>query len=212
MEELINKTINYIEDFFKEDYSGHDFYHSLRVYKLAKKIAENEQCDLEIVCLSALLHDVDDYKLVGEQTDKYQNAKKFLKSLNYHNSRIDLICHIISQVSFKGNNIITPDTIEGKIVQDADRLDAIGAIGIGRTFTYSGNHNIPMHIPNMPYRTNMNEKSYKVASSTINHFYEKLLKLKELMNTKKGKEMAIHRHEFMEKYLKEFYDEWEMKN
>lgn len=212
MEELINKTINYIEDFFKEDYSGHDFYHSLRVYKLAKKIAENEQCDLEIVCLSALLHDVDDYKLVGEQTDKYQNAKKFLKSLNYPNSRIDLICHIISQVSFKGNNIITPDTIEGKIVQDADRLDAIGAIGIGRTFTYSGNHNIPMHIPNMPYRTNMDEKSYKVASSTINHFYEKLLKLKELMNTKKGKEMAIHRHEFMEKYLKEFYDEWEMKN
>ena len=141
-----------------------------------------------------------------------KNAKKFLKSLNYHNSRIDLICHIISQVSFKGNNIITPDTIEGKIVQDADRLDAIGAIGIGRTFTYSGNHNIPMHIPNMPYRTNMDEKSYKVASSTINHFYEKLLKLKELMNTKKGKEMAIHRHEFMEKYLKEFYDEWEMKN
>lgn len=211
MENLINKTIEYVKKFFEKDYSGHDFYHTLRVYNLAKSIAESEKCDIELVCLGALLHDVDDYKLVGEEKEPFNNLKNFLKKQNYSNERIEQICHIVSQVSFKGKNII-PDTIEGKIVQDADRLDAIGAIGIARTFTYGGSCKRPMHIPNKNYKKNMSSKEYyKNLGTSINHFYEKLLKLKDFMNTETAKNMAIHRHEYMQKFLQEFYDEWEGK-
>ena len=209
MEDLINKTIIYVKKLFEEDFSGHDFYHTLRVYNLSKHIAETEKCDIEIVCLAALLHDVDDYKLFGKQIESFKNAKTFLKNENYPENKIETICHIISQVSFKGNDTVTPDTIEGKIVQDADRLDAIGAIGIGRTFAYHGNHNLPMYIPNMKHKENMSaEEYYKNMGTAINHFYEKLLKLKDLMNTETAKNIAKHRHEYMEMFLKEFYDEW----
>lgn len=202
---LIEETINYVKEFFEEDFSGHDFYHTLRVYNLAKTINKKEGGNQEIIELSALLHDVDDYKLVGNQQEKFYNAKDFLRKHNYPEEYIKEICHIISQVSFKGNNTITPDSLEGKIVQDADRLDAIGAIGIARTFTFSGNHNIPMHIPgSMP-----KEEYYGMAKTTINHFYEKLLKLKDLMNTNTAKEIAESRHQYMEKYLEEFYLEWD---
>lgn len=212
MESLINKAIAYVEDFFKEDFSGHDFYHTLRVYNLAKYIAKNEKCDMEIVCLGALLHDVDDYKLVKQQGEPFKNAKSFLREENYSEEKIEKICNIISQVSFKGKDTVIPDTIEGKIVQDADRLDAIGAIGIGRTFAYGGNRKIPMHIPNLQYQENMSAgEYYENVGTTINHFYEKLLKLKDLMNTDTAKKMAKHRHEYMEMFLKEFYEEWEGK-
>ena len=188
------------------------FYHTLRVYNLAKYITKFEECDIELVYLGALLHDVDDYKLVGKEKEPFYNAKTFLKSLGYSNKKIEQICHIISQVSFKGKDTVVPDTIEGKIVQDADRLDAIGAIGIGRTFAYGGSHKIPMHIPNMEYKENMSaEEYYENVGTTINHFYEKLLKLKDLMNTETAKNMAKHRHEYMQEFLKEFYDEWEGK-
>ena len=181
MESLINKAIAYVEDFFKEDFSGHDFYHTLRVYNLAKYIAKNEECDMEIVCLGALLHDVDDYKLVKQQGEPFKNAKSFLREENYSEEKIEKICNIISQVSFKGKDTVIPDTIEGKIVQDADRLDAIGAIGIGRTFAYGGNRKIPMHIPNLQYQENMSAgEYYENVGTTINHFYEKLLKLKNM--------------------------------
>lgn len=212
MENIIDKTIEYVKDFFEKDFSGHDFYHTLRVYNLAKYITKFEECDIELVYLGALLHDVDDYKLVGKEKEPFSNAKTFLKSLGYSNKKIEQICHIISQVSFKGKDTVVPDTIEGKIVQDADRLDAIGAIGIGRTFAYGGSHKIPMHIPNMEYKENMSaEEYYENVGTTINHFYEKLLKLKDLMNTETAKNMAKHRHEYMEDFLKEFYDEWEGK-
>lgn len=211
MENIIEKTIEYIKDFFKEDFSGHDFYHTLRVYKLAKCIAKSEECDIELVCLSALLHDVDDYKLVGKEKEAFSNLKSFLKSQNYSNEKIEQICNIVSQVSFKGKSII-PDTIEGKIVQDADRLDAIGAIGIGRAFAYGGSRNRPMHNPDMRPRENMSSKEYyESVGTTINHFYEKLLQLKDLMNTETAKNIANHRHKYMEEFLKEFYDEWEGK-
>ncbi len=207
---IIDKAISYVKKFFEEEFSGHDYYHTLRVYNLAQYIANVEKCDKEIVLLSALLHDVDDYKIVGKEAEPFYNAKKFLKSENYPENKIEIICHIISQVSFKGKNKVTPDTIEGKIVQDADRLDAIGAIGIARAFTYGGNHKIPIHIPNMDYKEEMTEEEhYKNVGTTINHFYEKLLKLKDLMNTDTAKKMAIHRHEYMKTFLKEFYDEWD---
>ena len=212
MENIIDKTIKYVKDFFEKDFSGHDFYHTLRVYNLAKYITKFEECDIELVYLGALLHDVDDYKLVGKEKEPFYNAKTFLKSLGFSNKKIEQICHIISQVSFKGKDTVVPDTIEGKIVQDADRLDAIGAIGIGRTFAYGGSHKIPMHIPNKKYKENMSaEEYYENVGTTINHFYEKLLKLKDLMNTETAKNMAKHRHEYMQEFLKEFYDEWEGK-
>lgn len=212
MENIIDKTIEYVKDFFEKDFSGHDFYHTLRVYNLAKYITKFEECDIELVYLGALLHDVDDYKLVGKEKEPFYNAKTFLKSLGLSNKNIEQICHIISQVSFKGKDTVVPDTIEGKIVQDADRLDAIGAIGIGRTFAYGGSHKTPMHIPNMEYKENMSaEEYYENVGTTINHFYEKLLKLKDLMNTETAKNMAKHRHEYMQEFLKEFYDEWEGK-
>ena len=208
--EIIDKTIEYVKEFFKNDFSGHDFYHTLRVYNLAKYISKTEKCDVELVCLGALLHDVDDYKLVGHGKVPFYNAKTFLKNLEFSDEKIESICHIISQVSFKGTDSVVPDTIEGKIVQDADRLDAIGAIGIGRTFAYGGSHKTPMHIPNMEIKENMSaEEYYKNVGTTINHFYEKLLKLKDLMNTETAKKMAHHRHEYMQEFLKEFYDEWE---
>ena len=210
MQDIIEKTIMYVKDFFENEFSGHDFYHTLRVYNLAKQIANNEECDKELVCLAALLHDVDDYKLVGQETEPFCNAKSFLRSENYPEDNLEKICHIISQVSFKGKDTVTPDTIEGKIVQDADRLDAIGAIGIARTFAYGGSHKTPMHIPNMEYKEDMTaEEYYSNVGTTINHFYEKLLKLKDLMNTETAKKLANHRHEYMETFLKEFFDEWE---
>ena len=210
MNDIIDKTLIYVKDFFANEFSGHDFYHTLRVYNLAKYISDKERCDKEVVCLAALLHDVDDYKIVGKEADPFYNAKNFLRGENYSENNIERICHIISQVSFKGKDTVRPDTIEGKIVQDADRLDAIGAIGIARTFAYGGNHKIPMHIPNMEHKDDMTaEEYYSNVGTTINHFYEKLLKLKDLMNTETAKNLANHRHEYMETFLKEFYDEWE---
>lgn len=209
---IIDNAIAFVKKFFENEFSGHDFYHTLRVYNLAKSIAENEECDKELVYLGALLHDVDDYKLVGKEAEPFSNAKKFLNGEDYPADRIEKICHIISQVSFKGKDTVTPDTIEGKIVQDADRLDAIGAIGIARTFAYGGNHNTPIYDPEIEYKEDMSaDEYYKNAGTTINHFYEKLLKLKDLMNTETAKKMAEHRHEYMEEFLKEFYDEWEGK-
>ncbi|MBQ7667969.1 MAG: HD domain-containing protein [Clostridia bacterium] len=212
MENIIDDAIKFAEDFFKNDFSGHDFYHTLRVYNLAKYILTFEKGDNELVLLSALLHDVDDYKLVGKQEEKFINAKTFLRSKNYDEERIEKICHIISQVSFKGKDTVTPDTLEGMVVQDADRLDAIGAIGIGRTFAYSGNHNTPMHIPGAKFNFDMNATEYyNTTRTTINHFYEKLLKLKDMMNTNTAKKMAEHRHKYMEDFLTEFYAEWDGK-
>ena len=212
MENIIDKTIEYVKDFFEKDFSGHDFYHTLRVYNLAKYITKFEECDIELVYLGALLHDVDDYKLVGKEKEPFYNAKTFLKSLGLSNKNIEQICHIISQVSFKGKDTVVPDTIEGKIVQDADRIDAIGAIGIARTFTYGGSIKRPMYIPNINPKENMSSKEYyENVGTTINHFYEKLLKLKDFMNTETAKNIANQRHKYMEEFLKEFYDEWEGK-
>ena len=210
MDNLIENTIEYVKEFFAKEYTGHDFYHTLRVYNMAKKIAEHEKCNEELVYLGALLHDVDDYKLVGQEDEPFKNAKTYLRSQGVSETRIEQICHIISQVSFKGNDSVVPDTIEGMIVQDADRLDALGAMAIIRTFTFGGSHNRPIHIPELKPRENMSEDEYyKYNGTSINHFYEKVLKLKDLMNTQTAKNIAIHRHKYVEDFLEEFYGEWE---
>ena len=135
---IIDKAIKFVKEFFKNDCSGHDYYHTIRVYELAKKIAEKKNADIELTSLIALLHDVDDCKLVGEDGKSFKNTKNFLQSNEINEDRINLICGEISNISFKGTGKNTPDTLEGKIAQDADRLDALGAIGIARTFAYGG--------------------------------------------------------------------------
>ena len=205
---LINKTIEKAKEFFENEFSGHDYWHTLRVYNVAKTIAEKEKCDIEIVCLAALLHDFDDAKITNS-TAKLENATKWLKENHYPSKRINWIKEIINSVSFKGTDTKIPETLEGKIVQDADRLDALGAMGIARTFAYGGSKGREMWNPNEPYVENMNEKEYRNNNgNTINHFYEKLLKLKDMMNTDTAKEIAEHRHQYMEDYLEEFFSEW----
>lgn len=207
---LFEKVSSYIKEKFKNDYSGHDYYHSLRVYKLATSICNEENADLEIVQLAALLHDVDDYKLFGGSVGNYTNAENFLKSINIPHSKIQSICEIIASISFKGTDTKIPDSLEGKIVQDADRLDAIGAIGIARAFAYGGSKNRSIYIPSEKPHENMNFEEYsKLEGTTINHFYEKLLKLENLMNTNTGKTLAKSRHKYMEDFLDEFFYEWD---
>lgn len=176
---------------------------------MAKTISEKEGGNQEIIVLAALLHDVDDYKIIGENGIPFYNAKTFLKNNNVDEDEIAEICNVISTISFKGVDTVAPTSIEGKVVQDADRLDAIGAIGIGRTFAYGGKVGRPMHNPDIKYNENMTaEQYYKNVGTSINHFYEKLLKLKELMNTETAKKMAESRHIYMENFLNEFYKEW----
>lgn len=210
MENTIKNAINYIEEFFQNEYSGHDFYHSMRVYKLAKTIAEKESADIGIVSLAALLHDVDDRKLSPDTHEKKENAVTFLKGEKVPDSVITRICNIIEAVSFAGQDSKIPNTVEGKCVQDADRLDALGAIGIAQTFAYGGNHNRDIYNPHIPPKLDMTKDEYaKHDSTSINHFYEKLFVLKDLMNTEYAKKIAEKRENYMKAYIEEFKMEWD---
>lgn len=210
MGQRIEEAIAFVKNIFEFDYSGHDFYHTLRVYHTATTIAKEEGAELEIVQLAALLHDVDDIKLSKATHTEKKNAVTFLKSQNIDEAMITRICDIIECVSFAGSGSQVPDTLEGKVVQDADRLDAIGAIGIARTFAYGGNRKRPMHIPDIAPKTNMTKEEYQNYQSTsINHFYEKLLLLKDMLNTSEGKRIADHRHAYMQEFLTEFFEEWD---
>ena len=186
-EKIIENTIYYIEDLFRTNAGGHDAGHTLRVYRNALLIAENEQdCDTLIVALAALLHDADDHKLFFTQ-DK-ANARAFLERNQVPQETINRICQVIDSVSFSRNKGRPPGTLEGKIVQDADRLDAMGAVGIARTFAYGGEHE-------------------RAMQESVQHFYDKLLRLKGLMNTETGKQMAEKRHAFLEQFLEEYKQE-----
>lgn len=210
MDTLIKAAIDYVKDFFKNDSSGHDYFHTLRVYRLAQTIASQYEVDETIISLAALLHDVDDVKLSNETSKNKSNAIGFMKLHNVDNKIIEEVISIINEVSFKGTDSVVPKTLEGKIVQDADRLDAIGAIGIARAFAYGGSRNRVMYDPDEAPKLKMKEDEYfNHVSTTINHFYEKLLLLKDMMNTDVAKKMAESRHQFMENYLKEFYSEWD---
>ena len=184
---------------------------SMRVYRLAIEIAEQENADMLIVQLAALLHDVDDVKLSPETHETKRNAVRFMKNSGVDDKVIASVCKIIDEVSFAGIDSVVPSTIEGKCVQDADRLDAMGAIGIARTFAYGGSKGRRIHDPDIKPMTNMNKADYNQNhnSTSINHFYEKLLLLKDMMNTETAKKMAMHRQAVMKEYLVEFMAEWE---
>jgi len=204
------RVLEFVRNTFQDDYSGHDYFHTLRVYKMAMRIAEQENADLLTVRLAALLHDVDDIKLSPETYENKDRAVEFLRKHSISEAMIKTICSIIDEVSFRGTDSITPKTIEGKCVQDADRLDAMGAIGIARAFTYGGNHNRIIYDPDIKPTANMNAEKYqRHISTTINHFYEKLFLLKDLMNTDTAKKIAEQRESYMKTYLSEFLDEWE---
>lgn len=208
--EIIARATAYVKEKFENEYSGHDWFHTLRVFRTATRIAEAEGADLETVQLAALLHDVDDRKLSPETYAEQKNARNFLAENGVEESVICEICRIISEVSFVGSDSVVPSTLEGKCVQDADRLDAIGAIGIARAFAYGGNHNRLMYHPDIAPNPNMSKEEYvKSNSTTVNHFYEKLFKLTDMMNTDTAKQIAMERDEYMKAFIAEFLNEWE---
>ena len=206
---IISNAIEYIRDFFASDFTGHDFSHSMRVFRTASHLASAEGADLFISEISALLHDVDDRKLSPDTSDNLFNARLFLSSYGVDKATEDKICAVIKQISFKGTDTVVPDTLEGKCVQDADRLDALGAVGIARAFSYGGAHHRAMHNPEIKPSLNMNEQEYFSAEgTTINHFYEKLFLLKDMMNTESARRIAIERDAFMHSFVEEFLYEW----
>jgi len=212
-EEIITKTKKYLEKLFKSESSGHDYWHMYRVWKLSKYIAKKESnVDMFTLELAALLHDIADWKFHdGDEEAGPRAARKWLESLGVDNKVIEHIEDIIRNISFKGAGVKTKlDTIEGQIVHDADKLDAIGAIGIARTFAYGGSKGRLMYDPDIKPELHNTFEAYKNNSGpTINHFYEKLLLLKDRMFTTTGKVLAKDRHDIMEKFLQEFYAEWE---
>lgn len=208
--QLIESTIAYVKEIFATDFSGHDFFHTMRVYKMATTIAMKENANLQIVQLAALLHDVDDRKLSPETCENKDRAVAFMRSQNLAEEMIETIKQIIGEVSFMGKDSVVPKTLEGKCVQDADRLDALGAMGIARAFAYGGNHNRVMYDPEIKPALNMSKEEYQNhVSTTVNHFYEKLFLLKDMMNTDSAKAIAEHREWYMKEYIDEFMDEWE---
>ena len=188
-DQITCEAMEYIRGLFEGNADGHGAEHSLRVWRNAMMIAESEDCDPRIVSLAALLHDADDYKLFA--TENNANARRFLDAHGVTREDADRICAAVNAVSFSKNKGTRPETAEGRIVQDADRLDALGAVGIARTFAYGGGHGRP-------------------PEDSIAHFHEKLLLLKDMMNTEKAKELAEERHAFLEEFLREWDRETEL--
>ena len=209
---LIDKTIAFVKEKLDNAEGGHDWFHIERVYKNSILIAQEEDCDLTVVKLGALLHDIADSKFHdGDETIGPKTARAFLESENVFEETINHVINIIENISFKGGNFENKFcSKELEIVQDADRLDAIGAIGIARTFNYGGFKNRALYNPSIAPNLNMSKEEYKNSTSpTLNHFYEKLLLLKDIMNTATGKKIALERHKYMENFLSQFYAEWE---
>ncbi len=208
---IIDKTIQFVKQKLENAEGGHDWFHIERVYKNALLIAKEEDCDLTVVQLGALLHDIADSKFHdGDETIGPKTARFFLEKENVDEATIQHVIAIIENISFKGGNFEKKFTSkELEIVQDADRLDAIGAIGIARTFNYGGFKNRALYNPEILPNLTMSKEEYKNSESpTLNHFYEKLLLLKDKMNTQTGKKIALERHVYMENFLSRFLAEW----
>lgn len=210
--DLVAETINFVKETLKGAEGGHDWFHIQRVFNNARQIAQNEEVNILVVELAALLHDIADPKFHnGDESLGPQTAKKFLLEQNVASDITEHIVNIIKYMSFKnslekGDNFVSKEL---QVVQDADRLDAIGAIGIARTFNYGGYKNRELYNPEVPPNLNMSKEEYKKSNApTINHFYEKLLLLKDKMNTQTGRDLADERHQFMLDYLEQFYKEW----
>ena len=214
MKNHITLTINFVKEKLEGAEAGHDWFHIERVWKLSKKIAEKEGGNLEVIELSALLHDIADPKFHnGDETLALKISQNFLEEIHVNAKLIEQVLFVIKNISFK-NRAEAPENppLELQIVQDADRLDAIGAIGIARTFNFGGFKNNLMYHPEIKPNLGMNKEEYKKSNgTTINHFYEKLLLLKGLMNTETAKRIASERHDFMLQFLDEFYKEWNVK-
>lgn len=209
---LVDQTIQFVKKELESTEGGHDWFHIERVWKNALLIADGEDCDLLVVQLAALLHDIADSKFHnGDETVGPKVAREFLVSQNADEATIAHVVNIIENISFKGGNFQRNfHSRELDIVQDADRLDAIGAVGIARCFNYGGFKNRALYNPEIPPVMNMSKEEYKKSDSpTINHFYEKLLLLKDRMNTETGKRIAAQRHAYMEDFLAQFYAEWQ---
>ncbi len=212
--DIIQKTSVYIKQEFSDDSSGHDWWHIYRVWKNAIAICEQERADRFTVELAALLHDLDDWKFNENEDETPSRAKAWMESCDVNSEMIEKVCEIIMHISYKGARVENKmKSLEGLIVQDADRLDAIGAIGIGRAFAYGGYKNRPMYDPERSNNMHASFEEYKNSkSATINHFYEKLLLLKDMMNTGTAKRIAEQRHEVMLSFLSQFMNEWEGKD
>jgi len=209
---IIDKTKEFVENKLGGEGTGHDYFHTLRVYKTSVYIGEKENADIFVVELTALLHDIADWKFNDGNSDiGPEISRQWLESIGVDDDTINKVTNIIRTISFKGGTTSSSqDTIEGKVVQDADRLDAIGAIGIARAFAYGGYKERELYNPNINPQKYKDFEQYKNnIDTTVNHFYEKLLLLKDLMNTESGKSMAIERHKFMEDYLDKFFREWD---
>eukprot|EP01118_Nematostelium_gracile_P017792 TRINITY_DN7712_c0_g1_i1.p1 TRINITY_DN7712_c0_g1~~TRINITY_DN7712_c0_g1_i1.p1 ORF type:complete len:218 (+),score=47.33 TRINITY_DN7712_c0_g1_i1:345-998(+) len=214
-QEIIQQTIAFVKQTLAGAEAGHDWFHIERVYKTALTINASEKADNLIVSLAALLHDIADSKFNnGDETIGPRIAGEFMQSLNLAPEIIEHVQQIILNMSYKASlGTVTFHSHELEVVQDADRLDAIGAIGIARAFTYGGFKNRVLYDPAIPFVENMSKEAYKnTTAPTINHFYEKLLLLKDLMKTAAGKAMAQQRHDFMLNYLDQFYKEWNGKS
>jgi uncharacterized protein len=210
--EIIEHTIRFVKEQLKNAEGGHDWFHIERVYKNALLIAEGEDCDVTVVKLGALLHDIADSKFHnGDESVGPKTARTFLESQNVTEETILHVIAIIENISFKGGNFEQQfRSKELEIVQDADRLDALGSIGIARTFNYGGFKNRTLYNPEIAPKLSQSKEEYKKSDApTINHFYEKLLLLKDKMNTDTGKKIAKKRHDFMVHFLAQFYAEWD---
>jgi uncharacterized protein len=209
--DLIDRTANHVTAALSGDGTGHDWWHVYRVWKMAQRIGQAEKADLLVVELAALLHDIADWKLHdGDSTVGPRMAREWLNSLGVDGSVIENVCPIIANISFKGAKVEQPPlSLEGKVVQDADRLDAMGAIGIARAFAYWAAKGRAIYDPTVKPTEHRTAEAYLKGGTTINHFYEKLLLLRDRMNTATGRAMAEVRHRFMEDYLRRFFEEWE---
>jgi len=209
--DVVVATADHVRSRMMSDSSGHDWWHIQRVWHVARQIALEESADLMVVELAALLHDIADWKFHGgDESAGPRAARDWLSQSDLAAQIVDHVCTIIATLSFKGANVPTPmGSLEGSIVQDADRLDAIGAIGIARAFAYGGHKGRAMYDPQTPPESHHSFEDYKRNSGpTINHFYEKLLLLKERMNTRTARRIAEERHAFMELFLRQFSREW----